>query len=357
MEDDHNACLKLNGHHSNVAFFGVYDGHAGSEVAKMLARELPSHIENLPDLKDDTLKKAVIDFDERVGKSPVRSQGSTCVFALVQPVHASASCDESAKSWRVTAVNTGDSRAMLVRRNGALVEMTHDHKPENRKEEVRIRGAGGFVQANRVDGSLAMSRAMGDFSYKDNPNLSACEQKVIALPDVTHEIAYPGDRLLVICDGIVEVLNNKQVAKYVHAQHNIHKSDPAQVMRDLLLHSLSAGSKDNHSGIIVVFEPGTEYSKPDKFLAGPLLASDMKGNDKRFVEQYIKNAAEWGVSDREELENCIREANSTMPHDWKKPSQASLPPVLPWLALIVLIFFLTRALWTNEPPRFDEHDF
>jgi len=342
MEDDHNVCLELSGRHSDVAFFGVYDGHAGAEVAHHLARELPTHIGNLPDLEDNTLKQAVLDFDEKVGTSPIRSQGSTCVFALVQPVHGKP--DE----WQVTVVNTGDSRAMLVRKNGALVELTQDHKPENRMEEARIRKAGGYVQANRVDGSLAMSRAIGDFVYKSDSRISALEQKVIPLPDVTHARAYPGDRLLVICDGIVEALNNKQVAKYVHAQHNNYRDDPAQVMRDLLFHSLCAGSKDNQSGILVVFERGTDYSKPDKFVAGPLLPKDKE--DRQFYTQYLKNAEAWGVTG-EDLQKCVREANKTMLHDWRKPSQPSIfgmvSSMLPWL-LIILLFFIVKSCWPQE---------
>ena len=43
---------------------------------------------------------------------------------------------------------------------------------------VRVEAAGGFVQWNRVDGDLAVSRALGDFTYKNRPDLPAEEQKV-----------------------------------------------------------------------------------------------------------------------------------------------------------------------------------
>jgi len=41
--------------------------------------------------------------------------------------------------------------------------MTEDHKPSLKKEKQRIISANGFVNSDRVDGMLAMSRALGDY--------------------------------------------------------------------------------------------------------------------------------------------------------------------------------------------------
>jgi protein phosphatase PTC2/3 len=61
--------------------------------------------------------------------------------------------------------NAGDSRCVLSHGSKALA-MTEDHKPENHLEKERIHRAGGFVEDNRVNGNLAMSRAIGDFPMK-----------------------------------------------------------------------------------------------------------------------------------------------------------------------------------------------
>lgn len=45
--------------------------------------------------------------------------------------------------------------------------MSIDHKPDDKIELERIRAAGGFVAEGRVNGNLNLSRAMGDFEYKD----------------------------------------------------------------------------------------------------------------------------------------------------------------------------------------------
>ena len=53
-----------------------------------------------------------------------------------------------------------------------LVGMSIDHKPNNEGEQRRIEAAGGVVHMKRVDGDLAVSRAIGDFTYKQNKALS-----------------------------------------------------------------------------------------------------------------------------------------------------------------------------------------
>merc|ERR1712130_1050492 len=111
------------------------------------------------------------------------SVGSTVVFCIVQ-------YDKNNDNYKITTVNLGDSRAILLRNiakehqeehkgieteqkqpqkvinNLELVELTKDHKPDNVEERQRIIKAGGHVKFNRVDGDLALSRAIGDTRYK-----------------------------------------------------------------------------------------------------------------------------------------------------------------------------------------------
>ena len=47
------------------------------------------------------------------------------------------------------------------------VALSIDHKPNDIKERERIIAAGHMVEMDRVDGSLALSRALGDLEYKD----------------------------------------------------------------------------------------------------------------------------------------------------------------------------------------------
>ena len=44
--------------------------------------------------------------------------------------------------------------------------MSNDHKPDDPSEQKRIEGSGNFVEQGRINGRLALSRALGDFEFK-----------------------------------------------------------------------------------------------------------------------------------------------------------------------------------------------
>ncbi len=64
----------------------------------------------------------------------------------------------------------GDSRGVLSS-EGRAYGLSEDHKPDNKEELDRIEKANHFVEDYRVDSNLALSRAFGDFQYKDQKGL------------------------------------------------------------------------------------------------------------------------------------------------------------------------------------------
>jgi protein phosphatase 2C family protein 2/3 len=69
-------------------------------------------------------------------------------------------------------------------------------------EKSRICAAGGFVDFGRVNGNLALSRAIGDFEFKKSAELPPEQQIVTAFPDVSeHDITDDDEFLVVACDG------------------------------------------------------------------------------------------------------------------------------------------------------------
>ncbi|CAK8991466.1 Probable protein phosphatase CG10417 [Durusdinium trenchii] len=136
--------------------------------------------------------------------------GSTAIVALV----------DTGLKRSVTVANCGDSRAVLCR-NGKAIELSEDHKPELASEEQRIRLAGGSVKligpCHRIDGwGLNLSRALGDFHYKARGDLSAEEQKVIAVPEIRTVQLHDDDEFLVLaCDGCFELHTSQNVVDIV----------------------------------------------------------------------------------------------------------------------------------------------
>ena len=69
-------------------------------------------------------------------------------------------------------------------------------------EKNRITAAGGFVDFGRVNGNLALSRAIGDFEFKKSAELPPEQQIVTAFPDVTdHDLTDEDEFLVLACDG------------------------------------------------------------------------------------------------------------------------------------------------------------
>ena len=65
----------------------------------------------------------------------------------------------------------------MANKNGKMLELSHDHKPDNDEEMKRIKAGGGFVEESRVQGVIAVSRAIGDWEYKNPALLQQMEKK------------------------------------------------------------------------------------------------------------------------------------------------------------------------------------
>ena len=62
------------------------------------------------------------------------------------------------------------------------------------------------MRFGRVNGVLALSRAIGDFAFK-NPEHAIEEQCVTCIPDITKTDRQPGadEFILIACDGLWDV--------------------------------------------------------------------------------------------------------------------------------------------------------
>ncbi|GFQ02618.1 probable protein phosphatase 2c 6 [Phtheirospermum japonicum] len=258
------SCLShLTGH-----FFGVYDGHGGSQVAnycrdrvhRALTEELEIIMadENNKDNCEEQWRRAFTECfvkvdDEIGGKSGVEpvapeTVGSTAVVAVVCSSH-------------IVVANCGDSRAVLCR-GKEPVALSVDHKPNREDEYARIEAAGGKViqwNGHRVFGVLAMSRSIGDRYLKP---------WIIPDPEVTFVPRAREDECLILAsDGLWDVMTNEEVCDIARKRILLwHKNngptlplergegiDPAaQAAAEYLSNrALQKGSKDNISVIVV----------------------------------------------------------------------------------------------------------
>jgi len=120
--------------------------------------------------------------------------------------------------WRegvLYMVNLGDSKGVYFDRG--CLEYTEDHKPETPSERERIYRNGGFVCMGRVGGTLALSRAFGDFVLKQIDGEYHPFGPVSVMPDVYVYEVSEGGCLLLGTDGLFDVLSPEEIYQMLNA--------------------------------------------------------------------------------------------------------------------------------------------
>ncbi|KAK4757867.1 hypothetical protein SAY87_019168 [Trapa incisa] len=259
-------------------YFGVYDGHGGSQVANYCRNRvhlaLVEEIEtvkktittdgNLIGSCEDQWTKVFINCFERVdsevggngnpNSEPIAPEtvGSTAVVAVICSSH-------------IIVANCGDSRAVLCRGKEPIA-LSVDHKPNREDEYQRIEAAGGKViqwNGHRVFGVLAMSRSIGDRYLKP---------WIIPVPEVMFIPRAKEDECLVLAsDGLWDVMSNEEVCDLARRRilmwHKKNAGSPASELSDratettdpaaqaaaeyLSNRALQKGSRDNITVIVV----------------------------------------------------------------------------------------------------------
>jgi len=103
----------------------------------------------------------------------------------------------------------------------------------------------------RVNGSLAVSRALGDYEYKMVEGMGPCEQLVSPEPEITVQKRDDDDEFLVLaCDGIWDVMNNEELCDFIRYQLSIH-DNVETICSSIIDTCLHKGSKDNMSVVLV----------------------------------------------------------------------------------------------------------
>jgi protein phosphatase PTC1 len=233
-------------------YFAIFDGHAGTFAAEWCGKKLHILLEDLmrknPNVPvPELLDQAYTSADSQLERLPLKNSGCTAITAVLRwedrvPNNQSATgstaiaaaaaaalkatesengdtpiqkdpslsnstlesvnlavqrVQENATRQRVLyTANVGDARIVLCR-NGKALRLSYDHKGNDENEGKRISKAGGLILNNRVNGVLAVTRALGDSYLKD---------LVTGHPYTTETVIQPDqdEFLILACDGVSE---------------------------------------------------------------------------------------------------------------------------------------------------------
>lgn len=251
------------------AVFGVFDGHGGTEVSKFTARHFCEEIEFNSSFRSGNYEQALIETFLRVDQMLEMPQHLTELYCYAQNIERG----EPEPSYRslagCTAVvaivngsqlfvgNAGDSRCVLAR-DGKAFEMSEDHKPDLPGELARIRKAGGYVEAGRVNGNLNLSRSLGDLEYKRSRNLEPQDQIISGYPEVRSTTLGPEDHFMVLaCDGVWDILTSQQCVEFVYQR--LGRNSSSEIVEQILTRCLAPNTTtglgcDNMTCILVIFK-------------------------------------------------------------------------------------------------------
>ena len=218
-----------------TSFFGIYDGHGGSQCSEFLRDSLhklilndPNYPENVEQAIKNGFQNAEQTFLENYAINPddsdnVLDRSGSCAVVILFV------------DTKIYVANVGDSRALFSENRGKnYVQITEDHKPNNPREKKRIIKNGGQVYQSQtvitgaekeslngqilfgpyrvLPGRLSVSRTIGDIEAKNekfggNPNV------IISVPDIFEYDLKKNkiDFFIMGCDGIFDQMNNDEI--------------------------------------------------------------------------------------------------------------------------------------------------
>ncbi|TYH15711.1 hypothetical protein ES288_A05G064000v1 [Gossypium darwinii] len=328
MEDAHAAYPDLD---ESTSFFGVYDGHGGKVVAKFCAKYLHQQV-----LKHEayatgdigaSVHRAFFRMDEmmrgqrgwrelailgdKIDKftgmiegliwSPKGGEGidQDDDWAIEEgphsdfsgPTFGSTACVAILRNNQLVVANAGDSRCVISRK-GQAYNLSRDHKPDLEAEKERILKAGGFIHAGRVNGSLNLSRAIGDMEFKKNKLLPAEKQTVSANPDInTVELCDYDDFLVLACDGIWDCMSSQMLVDFIHEQ--LRSETKLSVICERILDRCLAPSTatgegcDNMTMILVQFKKSIKSASPAELQSSHSKSVDIKSKPEGGQEKAV----------------------------------------------------------------------
>ncbi|GAB2271140.1 hypothetical protein Dimus_005987 [Dionaea muscipula] len=235
MEDRYQIITDIAQDSNQLAFFAVIDGHGGHAAAEYVAEYLGK---NIVKSLEKVAKADVYGVEQAIHEG----YSVTDEEFLAQGV-GSGACAASVlfKDGVLHVANVGDCRVVLSRKGVADI-LTNDHLLIREDERTRIEDLGGYVDCHngvwRVEGSLAVSRAIGDLHLK---------KWIISEPEVARlQPASDCEFLIMASDGLWNKVDEQEAVGII-----TRDGVSMQSCKKLIDTSCSRGNKDDITVMLI----------------------------------------------------------------------------------------------------------
>ena len=292
----------------NISIFGICDGHGGKEVSEYISRHFIEYLLKNPNFEEQNYEKALRETFLNLDKSLLTEEARKELIEIskddriidnikmenyckemkikeeeiekmkvftnlfnprnLQEINISYLCGSTACIILITEEeiyisNSGDSRCLILNKLGKIIYKTTDHKCTNIEEKKRIEQAEGFLESNRIKGSLDVSRGFGDLEHKQCKWLKQEDQVITSNPDIKNMKLSDVYYCIIGCDGFFDPTNkdevNDKIAEFVFKELNLGKKG-SEVLGDYIdklvpdeINNNNALGTDNCSAIVIKF--------------------------------------------------------------------------------------------------------
>ena len=237
MEDKGVVVENVNNISHNILFC-LFDGHGGGEVSNFLQKNFPNYfkeflIKSSNNISPNLFTSLFPYIDDKIKTSNFNQMGSTACTVFITKEN----------SNRVLySANIGDTRCIIISKNGAVKRLSYDHRASEKDEQNRIIESGGIVFAGRVYGQLMLSRAFGDWELK---NYGVSNIPYVSKTDID-DISNSWKWVVIASDGIWDVFNDDEIGRL-----SLSYEGSKEFCNDIIKNAMERGTMDNISCFVV----------------------------------------------------------------------------------------------------------
>ena len=237
MEDKGVVVENVNNISHNILFC-LFDGHGGGEVSNFLQKNFPNYfkeflIKSSNNISPNLFTSLFPYIDDKIKTSNFSQMGSTACTVFITKEN----------SNRVLySANIGDTRCIIISKNGAVKRLSYDHRASEKDEQNRIIESGGIVFAGRVYGQLMLSRAFGDWELK---NYGVSNIPYVSKTDID-DISNSWKWVVIASDGIWDVFNDDEIGRL-----SLSYEGSKEFCNDIIKNAMERGTMDNISCFVV----------------------------------------------------------------------------------------------------------